>query len=260
MHYCGVVAVRDALQLAIVEEVRATEPPIRLSVVFFEPGSPAQLRPSCGRWTKSSSAWGRRSQSRAAAAPRRVGATPCWGGSGCPVPAARQALELGRLLTELTVFSPDGPVSGGAVADGAYRDHPLFETNADAVFCALQGRRAPAKRHPLGVQLRIEALAGSHLEDDGGDLWHRRIEELDAAACAVCAHRYAVGHACWLGDPAEAVVVLPGSAPPEEFPHEGDAAGRAVEAAGSGGVSPSEVQSSSSLTPKLSTPPDPAYT
>ena len=42
--------------------------------------------------------------------------------------------------------------------EGAYNDFPLFETNADAVFCALQGRRLPAKRHPFGIQLRIEEL------------------------------------------------------------------------------------------------------
>ena len=222
MHYCGVVAVRDALQLAIVEEVRATEPPIRLSVVFFEPGSPAQLAAELRSLDEVVVGVGAPLTEPSGGGTSARGCDALLGRLGVsPVPAARQALELGRLLTELTVFSPDGPVSGGAVADGAYRDHPLFETNADAVFCALQGRRAPAKRHPLGVQLRIEALAGGHLEDDGGDLWHRRIEELDAAACAVCAHRYAVGHACWLGDPAEAVVVLPGSAPPEEFPHEG---------------------------------------
>ena len=42
------------------------------------------------------------------------------------------------------------------------------------------------------------------MEDTGGELWHRRIEELDAVACALCAHRYAVGHASWLGDPGRA--------------------------------------------------------
>ena len=57
--------------------------------------------------------------------------------------------------------------------------------------------------------------------DDGGDLWHRRIEEIDAIVCALCAHRYAVGHASWLGDPAEGVVVLPGASIPAEFSRQG---------------------------------------
>jgi hypothetical protein len=89
------------------------------------------------------------------------------------------------------------------------------------VFCALQGHRLPSKRHPFGMQLRIDELAGDHVVDEGGDLRHRRIEELDAVVCALCAHRYAVGHASWLGDPDEGVVVLPGSSLPDEFPREG---------------------------------------
>jgi hypothetical protein len=67
------------------------------------------------------------------------------------------------------------------------------------------------------MQLRIEELEGDRVVDDGGELWHRRIEELDAAAAALCAHRYAVGHASWIGSPDEGVVVLPGSALPERF-------------------------------------------
>ena len=67
------------------------------------------------------------------------------------------------------------------------------------------------------MQLRIEELSGDHVIDEGGDLWHRRIEEIDAAACALAAHRYAVGHASWLGEADEAVVVLPGSSIPAEF-------------------------------------------
>ena len=43
MHYCGAVPTRGALQLAMLEEVRTPEPPIRLSALFFEPGSAAQV-------------------------------------------------------------------------------------------------------------------------------------------------------------------------------------------------------------------------
>ena len=49
MHYCGVVAVRGALQLAMLEEVRTAEPPIRLNALFYEPGSAARLLTSCTR-------------------------------------------------------------------------------------------------------------------------------------------------------------------------------------------------------------------
>jgi hypothetical protein len=62
------------------------------------------------------------------------------------------------------------------------------------------------------MQLRIEELVADRVVDDGGDLWHRRIEELDAVACALCAHRFAVGHASWVDG-----VVLPGTSVPREF-------------------------------------------
>jgi predicted nuclease with RNAse H fold len=221
MHYCGVVPLPGALQLAMLEEVRTTEPPIRLSVLFFEPGSAAQLAAelrSLGQVVVGVGAPLSRARDEGSgrdcdALLARRGVTP-------RAPDA-ESLLLAELLDGLASFAPAEPPLDGAVREGAYRQFPLFETNADAVFCALQGRRLPSKRHPLGMQLRIEELVGDHVADEGGELWHRRIEELDAAACALCAHRYAVGHASWLGDPDEGVVVLPGSSLPEEFPREG---------------------------------------
>ena len=109
----------------------------------------------------------------------------------------------------------------GVVEDGAFRTAAVFEVNVDGVFCALQGRRVPAKRHPLGILRRIQELLDDQVQDEGGELWHRRIEEIEAAAAALAAHRYAVGHACWLGDPAEAVIVLPGTRAPAVFSAEG---------------------------------------
>src|SRR3954467_5897521 len=43
MRYCGVVATGSLLQLAMLEELRTAEPPIRLDAVFFEPASAAQV-------------------------------------------------------------------------------------------------------------------------------------------------------------------------------------------------------------------------
>jgi hypothetical protein len=179
VHYCGVVPVQRLLQLALLEEVREPEPPIRLSALFYEPGSVEQV----------------------AAELRRLGDVVVGIGSE-PAPLA-EALGM-------PVFEPgDGE---GAVPEGAYRDAPVFPTDPDRVFWALQGRRLPAKRHPYGMQLRIEELVADRVVDDGGDLWHRRIEELDAVACALCAHRFAVGHASWVDG-----VVLPGTSVPREF-------------------------------------------
>jgi hypothetical protein len=178
MHYCGVVPMQQALQLVLLEEVRDPEPPIRLSALFYEPGSAEQL----------------------AAELRKLGDVVV--GVGCGAHALAE--ELG-----LPTFQAD---DGATVPDGAYQETPVFPTDPDRVFWALQGRRLPAKRHPYGMQLRIAELIGDRISDDGGDLWHRRIEEIDALACALCAHRFAVGHASWTDG-----MVLPGTSLPREF-------------------------------------------
>ena len=178
MHYCGVVPMQRALQLALLEEVRDPDPPIRLSALFYEPGT----------------------QEEVAAELRRLGDIVVGVGSG----AGELTQQLG-----LGVFDAD---DGEAVPEGAYHDTPVFPTDPDRIFWALQGRRLPAKRHPYGMQLRIDELEDDHIVDEGGDLWHRRVEELDALACALCAHRFAVGHASWMDG-----VVLPGTSLPREF-------------------------------------------
>jgi predicted nuclease with RNAse H fold len=223
MRYCGVVPMRGALQLAMLEEVRTAEPPIRLSAVFFEPGSAAEVAAELSRLEDLVVAVGAPLTEPLGPRPGRdCDALLLRRGVG-PQRPDRETRQLTDLLRDLSAFTPDAgdDEHDGAVGEGVYHDYPLFETNPDGVFCALQGRRLPAKRHPLGLQLRIDELDGDHVIDDGGDLWHRRIEELEAAACALCAHRYAVGHACWIGDPDEGVVVLPGSAVPADFPREG---------------------------------------
>ena len=215
MHYCGVVPMQGALQLAMLEEVRAPEPPIRLSAMFFEPGSAAQVASELrALGDVVLGLGGALGASRACDAMLVERGVP-------PQPIDQETLRLRELLGELEAFAPHQDDREGAVPEGAYHHAALFETNPDGIFCALQGRRLPAKRHPLGLQLRIAELDDDHVIDEGGDLWHRRIEEIDAVACALCAHRYALGHACWLGDPDEAVIVLPGSALPSEFPRDG---------------------------------------
>jgi hypothetical protein len=208
VHYCGIVPMQRTLQLPMLEEVRAPEPPIRLSAIFFEPGSAAQVASELRSLGDVVLGVGAPLSGRQPELERR--GVP-------PQPQSPEAVRLVELLG-LPVFTPDDELEGdGPVPEGAYHDFPLFETSADGVFCALQGRRLPAKRHPYGMQLRIEELLGDRVTDEGGDLWHRRIEELDAVACALSAHRYAVGHASWIGNPNEGVAVLPGSGLPETF-------------------------------------------
>jgi hypothetical protein len=185
VRYCGVVPMQSALQLALIEEVRDPEPPIRLTAVFYEPGSAAQL----------------------AAELRTFGDIVVGVGPG----GEPLAEALGLPMYEAEDGNGDR-LKSVLVPEGAYQETPVFPTDPDQVFWALQGRRLPAKRHPYGMQLRIAELIGDRISDEGGDLWHRRIEEIDALACALCAHRFAVGHASWRDG-----VVLPGTSLPEQF-------------------------------------------
>jgi predicted nuclease with RNAse H fold len=200
----------------MLEEVRDPEPPIRLDAIFFEPGDPeqvvAELR-SLGEVVVAID--GPLSPPRRPRAPRACDTE--LERRGVPPRGSDPLLALVADLLGAHTFEPAADGLQGVVSEGSFHDQPVFETNSDGVFCAMQGRRLPARRHPLGIQRRIEELEQDHVVDEGGDLWHRRIEELDAVAAALCAHRYAVGHACWIGDPVEGVVVLPGSSLPQEF-------------------------------------------
>jgi predicted nuclease with RNAse H fold len=225
VRYCGIVASGSYVHLCALEEVREPEPPIRLEAIFYEPATPEQVAAEIRAFgdavvaiatPASPPADGQAQQSRVADAALRARGV-------LPAQFTPDGRRMFQALANRGVFSPDVPdgVTEGEVGDGAYESMPIFETNADGVFCALQGRRMPAKRHPIGMQRRIEELTDDHVIDDGGDLWHRRIEEIEAAAAALCAHRYAVGHACWVGDPREGVIVLPGSRLPETFSGQG---------------------------------------
>jgi predicted nuclease with RNAse H fold len=223
VRYCGIVAGGSYVHLCALEEVREPEPPIKLEAIFYEPATPEQVAAEIRAFGDAVVA---------IAAP----ASPPRDGDGSRVadamlrtrgvigaPFTPDGRRMFQALANRGLFSPEVPegVTEGEVPEGAYETMPIFETNADAVFCALQGRRMPAKRHPVGIVRRIEELTDDQVKDEGGELWHRRIEEIEAAAAALCAHRYAVGHACWVGDPREGVVVLPGSRLPEAFSGQG---------------------------------------
>jgi len=213
MRYCGIALGPGFVQLCTLEEVLVEEPPVRLGATFYEPGEVddvvAEVRSlgdvvvAVGAPAGEDRACDRELSDRGVA----------------PLPFSDMGARIHADLSELGHYAPSS--GAGQVEDGAYRSAALFETNPDGVFCALQGRRVPAKRHPLGIQLRIHELEQDHVLDEGGSLWHRRVEEIEAAGAALAAHRYAVGHACWIGDPDEAVIVLPGSRLPARFSSEG---------------------------------------
>ena len=229
MHYCGITLGPDVHQLCVLQELRVAEPPIRLGALFYEPGAVEQVIAAVEALSEPVVAIAAPTTEPLPGRPIRLCDAELQRRGVSPQTRGPAGPRLAEGISALGIYAP-GPVEGplaegdpveGPVADGTFRSAAAFETNVDGVFCALQGRRVPARRHPLGVQRRIEELVGDQVVDEGGDLWHRRIEEIEAAAAALAAHRYAVGHASWLGDPYEGVVVLPGSEIPPEFTAEG---------------------------------------
>ena len=221
MHYCGIEPGAGVHILCVLRELRTEDPPVKLEARFYEPGSADAVVARIGTlgdvvvavaapMTHSGHNRERRACDHML---RRVGIPPR--------PFTDDGARLFEDLSPLGIFEPDSDEREGNVSDTAYEETPVFETNAEGVFAALENRRLPARRHPLGVQRRIENLLDNHLIDEGGDLWHRRIDEIEAAAAAVCAHRFAVGHARWMGDPTEGVIVLPGSGSVQPFTTEG---------------------------------------
>ena len=225
MDYCGVAVGPEFHHLCVLREVRVEEPPVRLEAVFYEPGGVEALLAELAGHPDAVIGVGAPGAEGAEGRPRRADADLA--ARGVPGQSAEPAAA--RLYAGLAprgLFRPEpsadeAHAGAGLVDEGAFRRAAVFETNVEGIFCALQARRLPARRHPLGVLRRVQELADDHVLDPGGDLWHRRIEEIEAAATALCAHRYAVGHACWVGDPDEGVVVLPGSRLPARFSAEG---------------------------------------
>lgn len=217
MRYCGIALGPGFLQLCTLEEALVDEPPVRLLASFYEPGDAAQVVEALRGLGDIVLAVGAPAgEDRACDRELAERGIP-------PMRFSDAAARLYDELGELGMYVPHGREGerDGQVEEGAFRHAPVFETSPDGVFIALQGRRVPAKRHPLGIQRRIAELEQDHVLDDGGDLWHRRVEEIEAAGVALAAHRYAVAHACWLGDPDEGVVVLPGSRIPARYTAEG---------------------------------------
>ncbi|MBA2580465.1 MAG: DUF429 domain-containing protein [Thermoleophilaceae bacterium] len=221
MHYCGVTAAGGFLQLCSLQELRLAEPPVRLATTFYEPGSAEQVSAQLALLDSVVVAIAAPALTSANGQRARACDEELRKRGVAPAPVSEPAGRLFDALSGLGLFVPSRPGATGAltgpVPEAAFRTAAVLETNVDAVFAALQGRRMPARRHPLGILRRIEELADDHVEDEGGDLWHRRIEEIEAAAAALAAHRYAVGHASWIGDPEEGVVVLPGARAPARF-------------------------------------------
>ena len=160
VHYCGVVPMQSLLQLALIEEVRDPEPPVRLSALFYEQVGRAGRR-GCGGsrmwslgWHRARRRWRRRSDCRCS----------------------------GRTTTGDAVPDEDGDKLKSVpipIADGAYQRHRAVPRTRTR--CSGRSRAAPAaKRHPYGIQLRIAELIGDRIADEAATSGTGRIEEIDA--------------------------------------------------------------------------------
>jgi len=90
---------------------------------------------------------------------------------------------------------------------GAARDR-LAEVYPFAAFAVLLGHIPPRKSTPAGRAARIAALRDRL--HGAAELDGRSHHELDAAAAAVTALALRAGQATWVGNPREALMVLPG--------------------------------------------------
>ncbi|MBA3300301.1 MAG: hypothetical protein H0T15_00395 [Thermoleophilaceae bacterium] len=221
MVYAGIEVGPRYAHLCVLEEVRAEEPPVRLHASFYEPGDPDEVAGAVGALEEAVIAIDSPSSRPREGRETRVCDAELADRGVAPRLPLDSGMGLFEALADRGRFHPGGAGPQGDVEDGAFGAGAVFETNVEAVFCALHERRVPARRHPLGVARRIEELEDDHVEDGDAGLWARRIEEIEAAAAALCAHRFAVAHARWLGDPGEGVIVLPGSGPLGRFSTEG---------------------------------------
>lgn len=221
MYLCGVVPGPGVHHLCALREARAGDPPVRLKATFFKPGPTAAVAARVRELGEAAVGIAAPMTPPRGGRDRRVCDELLEQRGVLPLPFSEHGQALFEELADLGLYGPGGEDMAGDVSDGAYTNAPVFETNIDAVFSALGRRRLPARRHPLGIQRRIQELLDAQVMDEGGNLWHRRIDEIEAAAAALCAHRYAVGLARWIGDPAEGVIVIPGRGPLAEFPTRG---------------------------------------
>ena len=96
------------------------------------------------------------------------------------------------------------PLLDGSVAPAEAAEGVCFETYPQAVACVLAGRLLSARNKRSDRRGLLEA-AGIRTGALGS------LDLIDAALCAVAAHRYLLGDYSMLGDPAEGFIFLPGA-------------------------------------------------
>ena len=95
-----------------------------------------------------------------------------------------------------------------SIFDGGEVRNRLAEVYPFAAFAVLLGHVPPRKSTPAGRAARIAALQARLA--GAADLDRRSHHELDATAAALTALALGTGQATWVGNPREALMVLPG--------------------------------------------------
>lgn len=222
---CGVVPLGGLLQLALVEQRRG-EHAGALDALTFEPGEASAVRRELASLAPVAVVCGYRlppPESVSTGDPQAAeGAAANTGERTCDRLLAEAGVRPNAWCAEGAQAVADLPrIESCVSAGGTLAARPpagvVAESVVDGIFGRLLGVRPPARRHPFGVRARIEALGRAAVRLRGGSPWDRRIEEIEALACALCAFELAAGNCLLVGERAEGMVVLPGREPLRRF-------------------------------------------
>ena len=221
MHYCGVVAMQGSLQLAMLEEVRTPEPPIRLSALFYEPGSAADVARELLTLEEVVIGVGAPLAGPRNGRPGRDCDALLLRRGVAPLAATQETRLLADLLRDLPTFAPEGDGHTGAVEEGAYGRFPAVRDQRRRRLLRAPGPAAAGQAPPVRAaqadrgarrrprhRRRRRPVAPAHRGDRRDRLralrapLRRRAREL-------------------AGRPEEGVVVLPGASIPSEFTRQG---------------------------------------
>ena len=223
MHYCGVVPVQGELQLAMLEEVRAPEPPIRLNALFYEPGDAE----AGGRRAAHAERRGRRGRRAARRAPRRsAGARLRRAAAAARGRAAgrriRSVRALADLLRDLPRYAPDGGRAHRAGRGGQLQALPAVRDQRRRRLLRAPGppagRQAPSARRLRRGSTSSSATTSSTTAATSGIAASRRSTPPPARSAPTATRS---GTRAGSGIPPRASMVLPGAAIPAQFSRQG---------------------------------------
>src|SRR3954447_11782776 len=130
MRYCGIVSGGGYQHLCTLEEVRTPEPPIRLRATFYEPGTVEQVAEAVRGFGDPVVAIAAPLTQPGDGTDQRVADRELRRRGVFPVPFDEGGRRMFQALANRGVFAPsEDEGTEGSVAEGAYNDMPVFETN-----------------------------------------------------------------------------------------------------------------------------------